>query len=143
MSLSNQARSAAPYQALLEVSESITRPGDLAELFHDLRGGCGPSSRLMAPVSRDFGIRSGYYLPLTTARRRLGTINFASATPRRYDPSDLELFQHAARLAALAVDGAASDELGDRRPIRGGGGLGLKRTTLQSKMRKLGIMRPG
>ena len=31
---------ALPYQALLEVSESITRHGDLAELFHDLAYSC-------------------------------------------------------------------------------------------------------
>ena len=64
----------------------------------------------MAPVWRDFGMRSGYYLPLTTAQRRLGTIHFASAAPRRYDPADLELFQQVARLAAVAVDNALNFE---------------------------------
>ncbi len=165
---------ALPYQALLEVSESITRHGDLAELFHDLARRLRPivpfdfisvmlhdddkdvmrlhileSERPqqlhhgpdtvpaespggvvwqtqqpmliadfeqetrypdMTPVWRGFGMRSGYYLPLTTAQRRLGTIHFASAAPRRYDPADLELFQQAARLAAVAVDNALNFE---------------------------------
>ena len=64
----------------------------------------------MAPIWQGFGMRSGYYLPLTTAQRRLGTINFASASPRRYDPADLELFQQVARLAAVAVDNALNFE---------------------------------
>ena len=165
---------APPYRALLEVSESITRHGDLAELFHDLARRLrhvvpfdiisvllhddeqdvmrlhimeserpqqvhqGPDTTpiespggvvwqtqqpmlisdfeeekrypAMAPVWRRFGMRSGYYLPLTTAQRRLGTINFASAVPRRYAPADLELFQQVARLAAVAVDNALNFE---------------------------------
>src|SRR5262249_34894089 len=151
------------FQALLEVSESITRHGDLAELFHDLaqrlrrvvpfdfisvllhddatdmmrqhiltsdgprvRTGPGthppdsPGGRVWAtqqpmvvpdyeqetrfpkliPVWRELGMRSGCYLPLTTARRRLGAINFASARPRTYDPGDLWLFEQVARQAA-------------------------------------------
>jgi formate hydrogenlyase transcriptional activator len=51
-----------------------------------------------------FGMKSGYYLPLTTPQRRLGTINFASARPRRYDTADLKLFAQVARLVAVAVD---------------------------------------
>jgi formate hydrogenlyase transcriptional activator len=165
---------APPYQALLDVSDSITGHADLAELFHDLarrlrrvvpfdfisvllhddqkdvmrlhvleserpqQVHTGPDTTplespggvvwqtqepmlipdfeqetrfpAMAPIWQRFGMRSGYYLPLTTGRRRLGTIHFASAAPRTYDPADLELFRHAARLAALAVDNALNFE---------------------------------
>ena len=136
---------ALPYQGLLEVSESITRHGDLVELLHDMGRRLRPvvpfdfislmlhdddddvmrlhvleserphqvyhapdavpaespgvvvwrtqqpmliadfeqETRFpdMTPVWRGFGMRSGYYLPLTTAQRRLGTIHFASAAP--------------------------------------------------------------
>jgi formate hydrogenlyase transcriptional activator len=158
------------YEALLGVLESITRHGDLTELFHDLARRLrlvvpfdfitvllhdaaedvmrlhimeseqptnvrrGPNTTpvespggwvwqtqepmviadyeletrfpRVSPVWRDFGMRSGYYLPLTTAQRRLGTINFASRQPRRYDARDLHLFQQVARAAAVAVDNA-------------------------------------
>jgi formate hydrogenlyase transcriptional activator len=55
---------------------------------------------------RDFGMKSGYYLPLTTPQRRLGVINFASARPRSYDSCDRALFSRTARLVAVAVDNA-------------------------------------
>ena len=64
----------------------------------------------MTPIWKAFGMRSGYYLPLTTAGRRLGAINFASVAPRRYDAGDLELFQQVARLAAVAVANALNFE---------------------------------
>jgi len=51
-----------------------------------------------------YGMKSGYYLPLTTPQRRLGAINFASARPRTYDACDLGLFAQVARLVAVAVD---------------------------------------
>jgi formate hydrogenlyase transcriptional activator len=161
------------FQALLEVSEAITRHGDLDELFQDLaqrlrrvvpfdfitvllhddardvmrlhiltsdqpRVRTGPDTHtldspggqvwatqepmvipdyeqetrfpLLIPVWRDLGLRSGCYLPLTTARRRLGAINFASARPRTYDPGDLWLFEQVARQAAVAVDNALNAE---------------------------------
>jgi formate hydrogenlyase transcriptional activator len=58
----------------------------------------------MTPTWRAFGMRSGYYLPLTTPQRRLGAINFASARPRTYDSCDRKLFAQVARLVAVAVD---------------------------------------
>ncbi len=58
------------------------------------------------PTWRAYGMRSGYYLPLTTPQRRLGAINFASARPRSYDSCDLALFARTARLVAVAVDNA-------------------------------------
>jgi formate hydrogenlyase transcriptional activator len=60
----------------------------------------------IAPTWRAYGMKSGYYLPLTTPQRRLGAINFASARPRTYDSCDLQLFAQVARLVAVAVDNA-------------------------------------
>jgi formate hydrogenlyase transcriptional activator len=60
----------------------------------------------VAPIWRKQGMKSGYYLPLTTPQRRLGAINFASAQPRTYDACDLKLFAQVARLVAVAVDNA-------------------------------------
>jgi formate hydrogenlyase transcriptional activator len=60
----------------------------------------------MSPAWRALGMRSGYYLPLTTPQRRLGAINFASASPRTYDSCDRKLFGQVARLVAVAVDNA-------------------------------------
>jgi formate hydrogenlyase transcriptional activator len=59
----------------------------------------------ITPVWRAYGMRSGYYLPLTT-QRRLGAIQFASVRPRAYDRLDLRLFAQVARLVAVAVDNA-------------------------------------
>jgi formate hydrogenlyase transcriptional activator len=56
------------------------------------------------------GMRSGYYLPLTTPQRRLGAINFASARPRSYDSCDLKLFAQVARLVAVAVDNTLNSQ---------------------------------
>src|SRR5579884_1950086 len=57
----------------------------------------------ITPTWRHYGMKSGYYLPLTTPQRRLGAINFASAQPRTYDSCDLALFGRVARLVAVAV----------------------------------------
>jgi formate hydrogenlyase transcriptional activator len=60
----------------------------------------------MTPTWRTFGMKSGYYLPLTTPQRRLGAINFGSTRPRTYDRCDQKLFAQVARLVAVAVDNA-------------------------------------
>ncbi|HEY7309164.1 MAG TPA: sigma 54-interacting transcriptional regulator [Gemmataceae bacterium] len=60
----------------------------------------------ITPTWLAYGMKSGYYLPLTTPQRRLGAINFASARPRTYDSCDLKLFGRTARLVAVAVDNA-------------------------------------
>jgi formate hydrogenlyase transcriptional activator len=58
----------------------------------------------ISPTWHAYGMKSGYYLPLTTPQRRLGAINFASARPRTHDSCDLKLFAQVARLVAVAVD---------------------------------------
>jgi len=61
----------------------------------------------MGPVWAELGMRSAYYLPLTTARKRLGVIYFGSRQLNAYLPESLELFQFAARQAAVALEVSA------------------------------------
>jgi formate hydrogenlyase transcriptional activator len=58
----------------------------------------------MRPVWDRFGMRSAYYVPLTTARVKLGTVFFASREPRTYSADELALFRFAARQTAAAVE---------------------------------------
>jgi formate hydrogenlyase transcriptional activator len=62
------------------------------------------------PVWRALGLWAGCYLPLSTAQRRLGTINFASIRPRAYEEGDLHFFGQVARQVAVAVDNALNFE---------------------------------
>jgi formate hydrogenlyase transcriptional activator len=55
---------------------------------------------------RALGLRTSCHLPLTTARRRLGTLGFGSRAPQTYDSAELDLMSEVARLLALAVDNA-------------------------------------
>lgn len=60
----------------------------------------------MSPIWERFGMRSAYYVPLTTPRRKLGTLFFARRDPHAHQTDDLELFRFAARHAAIAIDNA-------------------------------------
>jgi formate hydrogenlyase transcriptional activator len=70
-----------------------------------------------------FGMRSAYYVPLTTPRRKLGTIFFARRDPHSHGSDELELFRFAAGQSAVAIDNALAaadvsrlrDELRDER----------------------------
>lgn len=70
-----------------------------------------------------FGMRSAYYVPLTTPRRKLGTIFFARDDPHAHGPDELAMFRFAAGQAAVAIDNALAaadvvrlrDELRDER----------------------------
>lgn len=72
---------------------------------------------------QQFGMRSAYYVPLTTPRRKLGTIFFARRDPHAHSPDELELFRFAAGQAAVAIDNSLAaadvsrlrDELRDER----------------------------
>ena len=55
---------------------------------------------------RPTGGRSCCSLPLTTARRRLGTLAFACKQPSDYDAADLSFLQLVANQVALAVENA-------------------------------------
>jgi formate hydrogenlyase transcriptional activator len=56
--------------------------------------------------ARPFGGQSCCHLPLTTARRRLGALVFASKQPSAYDAADLGFLQLVANQVAVAVENA-------------------------------------
>src|SRR5262249_35963633 len=63
-----------------------------------------------------YAVQSFCSLPLTTARRRLGTLCFACKQPSAYDAADVGFLQLVANQVAVAVDNArASDALEARK----------------------------
>ena len=66
-------------------------------------------TRVMA-VLQGFGVRTFLSLPLTTAHRRLGALNFGHTRPAAYRADDLELSQQIAAQVAVAVDNALHSE---------------------------------
>ena len=63
-----------------------------------------------------FGVRSGFWMPLTTVRHRLGSIVFTSRASDPYSGEEREFLQHVARQVAIAVDNAlAFEEINDLR----------------------------
>jgi formate hydrogenlyase transcriptional activator len=56
--------------------------------------------------AQPFGIQSSCQLPLTTARRRLGTLVFACKQPSAYDAADVGFLQLVANQVAVAVENA-------------------------------------
>jgi formate hydrogenlyase transcriptional activator len=62
--------------------------------------------------AKQYGITSSCYLPLTTARRRLGVLLFACKQAGAYDTADVDLLQQVANQVAVAVENAlAFDEI--------------------------------
>ena len=55
---------------------------------------------------QQFEVQSLCWLPLTTARRRLGTLVFACKLPSAYDSADLDFLRLVANQVAVAVDNA-------------------------------------
>jgi formate hydrogenlyase transcriptional activator len=53
-----------------------------------------------------FGVQGLCWLPLTTARRRLGTLVFAGKQPGTYDAADMDFLQQVANQVAVAVENA-------------------------------------
>jgi formate hydrogenlyase transcriptional activator len=60
----------------------------------------------LVEILEPHGIQSYCWLPLTTARRRLGTLNFTSKQVGAYDTADTDFLQHVANQVALAVENA-------------------------------------
>jgi formate hydrogenlyase transcriptional activator len=56
--------------------------------------------------ARPFGIQSVCWLPLTTARRQLGTLSFACKQPNGYDTADKGFLKLVANQVAVAVENA-------------------------------------
>ena len=65
--------------------------------------------RLLERV-QPYGVQSYCWLPLTTARRRLGALVFTSKQPATYDGSDLPFLQLVANQVAVAVENALALE---------------------------------
>jgi formate hydrogenlyase transcriptional activator len=61
--------------------------------------------RLLERV-QPYGVQSYCWLPLTTARRRLGTLVFTSKRPSVYDTADLDFLQQVANQVAVAFENA-------------------------------------
>jgi formate hydrogenlyase transcriptional activator len=61
--------------------------------------------RLLERV-RSYGVQSYCWLPLTTARRRLGTLVLTSKQPCAYDTADMDFLQQVANQVAVAVESA-------------------------------------
>jgi formate hydrogenlyase transcriptional activator len=57
-----------------------------------------------------YGVQSGCWLPLTTARRRLGALVFTTKQPSAYNPADLDFLQQVANGVAVAVENALAFE---------------------------------
>ncbi len=65
--------------------------------------------RLLERV-QPYGVQSFCFLPLTTARRRLGALVFTSKQPATYDGSDVHFLQLVANQVAVAVENALAFE---------------------------------
>jgi formate hydrogenlyase transcriptional activator len=67
---------------------------------------------------KPFGVKCFCFLPLTTARSRLGTLVFACKQPAAFDSADVEFLQRIANQVAVAVENALAfdciEELKDR-----------------------------
>ncbi len=61
---------------------------------------------LMLQRVQPYGMQSYCWLPLTTARNRLGTLVFTSKQPASYDYADLHFLQLVANQVAVAVENA-------------------------------------
>src|SRR5437016_4408256 len=62
--------------------------------------------------AKPFGVNSLCYLPLTTARRRLGVLVFACKQAGAYDTADVDFLEQVANQVAVAVENAlAFDEI--------------------------------
>src|ERR1700730_905233 len=62
--------------------------------------------------AKPFGVNSLCYLPLTTARRRLGVLTFACKQGAAYDTADVNFLEQVANQVAVAVENAlAFDEI--------------------------------
>ena len=70
-------------------------------------------TRFRADIVRDmlqFGVRSGFWMPLTTVRHRLGSIVFISRATDPYSTEERQFLRHVARQVAIAVDNALAFE---------------------------------
>ena len=106
---------------ILETSEPVPRPAVLALPIEDdpaglvwqtqqplITSSATELRRWPAFLQRvqPFGVQSHCWLPLTTARRRLGTLVFTSKQPSAYATADTGFLQLVANQVAVAIDNA-------------------------------------
>ena len=70
--------------------------------------------RLWEELYRPHGMTSFCYVPLTTARQRLGTLAFASKQRAAYDAADVDFLQLVANQVAVAVENALAFDCIDK-----------------------------
>ena len=61
-------------------------------------------------LMREDGVQSCFLVPLTSALRRLGSLEFSSLTKGAFQASDLELMQQVGRQVAVAVENVLNRE---------------------------------
>jgi formate hydrogenlyase transcriptional activator len=64
----------------------------------------------LIPMLRENGVQSFCAVPVTTALRRLGALQFGSCTLKTYSQADLDFMQQVANQVAVAVDNVLHDE---------------------------------
>jgi PAS domain S-box-containing protein len=64
----------------------------------------------MMEIYKQHGVQAACLLPLTTARRRLGSLGFGEEHPRRYSEDEVRYLALVADQVALAIDNALRDE---------------------------------
>ena len=62
------------------------------------------------PELRQYGVKTAYFLPLTSQGRRLGTLGFFSPREAAWGEDDREFLEHVAKLVAVAVNNAINSE---------------------------------
>ena len=82
------------------------KPELFEEISDELRTTSAADAEHLAAL-RKLGVRSAMIVPMAARGRILGVLTFAAAeSGRRYGQADLEMAQHLARRAALAIDNA-------------------------------------
>ena len=67
-------------------------------------------------ILKRYGIRTGFWVPLTRSERNFGSLSFASQSPDAYGPQEREFMEHVARHVTIAVENAlAFDKIGQLR----------------------------
>jgi PAS domain S-box-containing protein len=81
------------------------RPELYPELGEEALAALADSPERLAAV-RELRVRSAMVVPMRARGRILGAITFVSARPGRHGPADLQMAEHLARRAGLAIDNA-------------------------------------